>query len=150
MSGGPIAIVVTERVARRAQAVWPFLVDWERLDRWMHEASDFRVVGDRREGVGVEAEASVRIAGITTRDRIRVTRWEPPSVLEIAHLGWVRGSGYLELSPGDPGTIVYWREALIPPWGLVGRLGMRLATPLMRRTFRRDLRLLKELVESET
>jgi uncharacterized protein YndB with AHSA1/START domain len=150
MLRGPIVLAMTQHVARRPEAVWPYLVDWERLDRWMREASDFRVLTDRREGVGVEAEATVRIAGIATHDRVRVTRWEPPSVLEITHLGWVRGTGYLELSPGDPGTTVYWREELVPPWGWPGRAGMWLAAPLMRWAFRRDLRLLKELVEAET
>jgi hypothetical protein len=150
MPRDPIVFAMRQQVARRPEAVWPYLVDWERLDRWMREAGDFRVLGDRREGVGVEAEATVRIAGLTTRDRVRVIRWEPPAILEIAHLGWVGGTGYLELSPGDRGTIVYWREELIPPWRWLGWAGMWLAAPLMRRAFRRDLRLLKELVEAET
>jgi uncharacterized protein YndB with AHSA1/START domain len=137
-------------IARPPDAVWPHLVDWERLDRWMIEARDFRVIGGQRDGVGVVAEATVRIAGITSRDRIRVTRWEPPRVLEIAHLGWVRGTGYIESSPMDAGTRLLWREELHPPWGWLGRIGMGLFAPLMRRAFRRDLRLLKDLVESET
>jgi carbon monoxide dehydrogenase subunit G len=150
MLGDPIVFAMSVEIARRPEVVWPYLVDWERLGRWMIEARDFRVVGDRREGVGVVAEATVRIAGITTRDRIRVTRWEPPRVLEIAHLGWVKGTGYIESSPIDAGTSVSWREGLRPPWGWLGRSGMGLFVPLMRRAFRRDLRLLKELVESET
>lgn len=150
MAAKPITFVMSTTFPRRAEAVWPFLVDWERLDRWMKEARDFRVIGDQREGVGVEAETTVRIAGITTRDRIRVTRWEPPWVLELRHLGWVRGTGYMELSRAARGTDLYWREELRPPFGLVGRTGMRLAAPLMRRVFQRDLRLLRELVQTET
>lgn len=133
-----------------AADIWPYLVDWERLDRWMREASEFQVVGGLREGVGVEAEATVRIAGITTRDRIRVSRWEPPSILEIEHLGWVTGTGYLELSPLQPrGTRVFWREQLAPPWGALGRIGMRLFARKMRRTFQEDLLTLRALVEAE-
>lgn len=145
-----VSIVSTTQIRRRPLAVWPYLVDWERLDRWMQEARDFRVMGAQREGVGTEAEATVRIAGITTRDRIRVSRWEPPYVLELEHLGWVTGRGYMELTPGEAGTDVFWREELDPPWGILGRIGMRLMRPVMRRTFRRDLRLLKDLVEEET
>jgi hypothetical protein len=113
----------------------------------MLEASGIRVVSPHREGLGVEAEATVRIAGITTRDRIRVTRWEPPWILELAHLGWVKGSGYMELTPTEAGTELFWREQLIPPWGLLGRLGLWLVSPAMRRAFRRDLRALKEVIE---
>jgi|SRR5919108_6119131 uncharacterized protein YndB with AHSA1/START domain len=149
MDDDAIVFAMAERITRPPEAVWPYLVDWERLDRWMAEAHAFRVLSDRREGVGVEAEATIRIAGITTRDRVRVTTWEPPHVLEIAHLGWVTGTGYMELSPAGDGSRLFWREELHPPWGFAGRTGMLLASPLMRRAFRRDLRLLKDLVESE-
>jgi uncharacterized protein YndB with AHSA1/START domain len=144
-----VYITAEIEIDRPADAIWPYLVDWERLERWMQEARDIRVVGDRREGVGVEASATVRIAGLRTTDRIRVTRWEPPHILEMAHLGWVKGAGYMELSPMDRGTHLFWREELIPPWGVIGGIGLRIVTPLMRRTFARDLRLLRELVESE-
>lgn len=142
-----VSIVTTVSIDRAPEIVWPFLVDWERLGDWMQEASDIRVTGARREGVGVEAEATIRIAGITTRDPIRVTRWEPPWVLEIAHLGWVKGTGYMELVPTERGTDLFWREEYHPPWGFVGRAGMRVLRVVMRRVFERDLRALKELVE---
>jgi uncharacterized protein YndB with AHSA1/START domain len=137
-------------IPRPPNVVWPFLVDWERLDRWMKEARDFRVTGRQREGVGVEAEATVRIAGITTRDRIRVIRWRPPKVLELAHLGWVKGTGSMQLSPTDEGTRLRWREELTPPWGPLGWVGMWTVGPVIRRTFRRDLELLRTLVTRET
>jgi uncharacterized protein YndB with AHSA1/START domain len=145
-----ISIISAIDIFRPPQAVWPYLVDWEHLDRWMKEARDFKVIGEQREGVGVEAEAAIRIAGITTRDRVRVTRWEPPAVLEITHLGWVKGTGYMELSPTDEGCTVFWREELYPPWGPIGRLGLRLVTPTMHHVFQRDLGLLKKLAESES
>lgn len=138
-------------IKRTPQDVWPYLVDWERLDRWMPEGRDFRLVGEQREGVGVEAEATITVAGIRTHDRIRVIGWNPPWSLEIAHVGWVKGTGYMELSPREDGreTHIFWREELIPPLGRLGRIGLQTLSPLLKRTFRRDLRLLKELAESE-
>jgi uncharacterized protein YndB with AHSA1/START domain len=135
-------------IRRPAETVWPYLVDWERLDRWMREIRDVRVTTPFREGVGVEAQATVRIAGFTTQDRIRVTRWEPPRILEITHLGWVKGTGYMELSPAGSGCALLWREQLIPPWGPLGRVGMRLLRPVMRRVFASDLEELRRLVET--
>jgi uncharacterized protein YndB with AHSA1/START domain len=143
-----IDIVTSTEIRRPAETVWPYLVDWEHLDRWMREAREFRVTSGTREGVGVEADATIRIAGITTHDRIRVTRWDPPWILEIAHLGWVKGTGYMELSPTEQGCGLFWREQLVPPWGLPGRLGMRTMRPVMRRIFQRDLEELRKLVES--
>jgi carbon monoxide dehydrogenase subunit G len=144
-----IDIISTIDIHRPAEDVWPFLVDWEHLDRWMKEASGFEVIGDQREGVGVEAVATIRIAGLRTRDRVRVSKWEPPVSLEIQHLGWVKGAGYMELAPAEDGCHVFWREELHPPWGAFGRLGLRAFVPIMRDVFQRDLVLLKGLAERE-
>jgi uncharacterized protein YndB with AHSA1/START domain len=144
-----VSITVEIDIDRPPEAIWPHLVDWENLPRWMQEAHDVRVVGGLREGVGVEARAKIRIAGISSRDHIRVTRWEPPVSLEMAHLGWVKGTGYMELSPLARGTHVFWREELVPPWGILGAIGLRLLVPIMRRIFARDLRLLREVAESD-
>lgn len=131
--------------------VWELLVDWENQHLWMLEASDFRVLGERREGVGVEAEATIRIAGIRTRDRVRVSAWEPGRHLAIDHVGWVSGRGDLWLSPsGDRTTHLRWREELRGPWGLAGRIGLRLFRPLLVGTFRRDLDALTELVRARS
>ena len=129
--------------------IWELITDWEHQDDWMLEASDFVVVSDVREGVGVEAEATIRIGGISTRDRVRVAEWDPPRRLVIEHLGWVSGRGIIELTPvaGDR-TYVTWREELGPPLGLAGALGMTAFKPLMARVFRRDLRILAGLARA--
>lgn len=145
-----VTLTMSIHITRTPDVVWPYLVDWERLNRWMLEARDFRLTGAQREGVGVEAEATVRIAGITTHDPIRITRWEPPRILEMHHLGWVKGTGYMELSAENGGTKLFWREALVPPWGWVGAIGISVVAPIMRRIFQRDLRVLRELIEAET
>lgn len=147
-SARSVAIATGIEIAARPEAVWRLLVDWERLDRWMLEARDFRLVGEQRAGEGVEAEATVTIAGVTTRDRIRVTRWDPPRLLEIAHLGWVTGKGTIELEPHGSGTRLRWEERFVPPWGVLGRIGMLALRSVMRRVFARDLRVLKRLAET--
>lgn len=130
-----------------AGAIWRLLTDWENLDKWMTEASGFRVTTPFREGVGVEAIARIKIGPLSTLDSIRVSRWEPPNVLEIRHLGWVKGTGLLKVSRAEGKSRLFWRESYIPPWGLIGALGMRLYSPFMRRLFKRDLGLLKQLAE---
>ena len=146
---GALHITSTIDIRRPAETVWPWLVGWEDLPRWMREMRGVRVLGERREGVGVEAVATIRMGGITTVDPIVVTRWEPPALLEIEHRGWVKGVGTMELSPTEDGTRVFWRESLVPPWGILGRLGLRLFRPLLARTFARDLDRLRDLVEGD-
>ncbi len=129
--------------------VWDLITDWEHQDDWMLEASDFVVTTEQREGVGVEAEATITIGGIKTRDRVRVVGWEPPKRLAIEHLGWVTGVGEIHLTPlGTDRTHLFWREDLSPPLGMLGALGMIGFKPLMRRIFERDLRVLSGLVRA--
>jgi carbon monoxide dehydrogenase subunit G len=130
------------------EVVWALITDWEHQDDWMLEASGFEVTSPHREGVGVEARATVRIAGIRTRDSVRVSMWEPPRMLVIDHLGWVKGSGEIQMAPIREGTRMRWRETLFAPKALgpLGRFGFRIAAQLMRRLFRRDLRVLQSLV----
>lgn len=144
-------IEVADTMPGPPEVVWGLITDWEHQDDWMLEASAFEVMGDQREGVGVEARATVRIAGIRTRDRVRVSMWEPPRILVIDHLGWVKGAGEIQLQPIREGTRMRWRETLFPPkrLGPVGRLGLAAVAPLMRRAFRRDLRVLRSLVRTD-
>jgi carbon monoxide dehydrogenase subunit G len=144
----PVVIEVLDTLPGPPEVVWGLLTDWEHQGDWMLEASGFEVIGEQREGVGVEARATVKIGGLRTRDRIRVSMWEPPRILVIDHLGWVKGAGEIQLAPVREGTRMRWRETLFAPrvMGAVGRVGLRLFAPRMKRIFQRDLRVLRSLV----
>lgn len=147
--GWPVAIELSEVLPGPPELAWALLTDWEHQDDWMLEASDFVVTSPQREGVGVEAEATISIGGMRTRDAVRVVGWEPPRRLVIEHLGWVKGRGEIQLTRLEDGeTYVWWREELHPPLSLPGALGMTAFKPLMRQTFARDLRVLKGLVRA--
>ena len=149
MSQGGLEFQMSARITVPALVVWRYLVDWEGLGRWMSELSALRITSAQREGVGVEGEATVQIGGITTTDRIRVTSWDPPRELTIVHLGWVSGSGLMRCEEMPFGTAFFWTETLQPPLGLLGLVGMRTLSPLIKRTFVKDVARLKALVESE-
>ena len=150
LSGWPIELEMRALLPGPPEIVWELITDWEHQDDWMLEATDFAVVSSHREGLGVEAEATVSIGGIKTRDRVRITRWEPGQVLGIEHLGWVSGHADMTLVPSNGSTRFVWREHFKPPLGVVGAMGMTLAKPLMHRIFMRDLRILVSLVRART
>ena len=149
--GWPVVIEVSETLPGPREVVWDLITDWENLSDWMLEASDFVVTSEHREGIGVEAEATIKIGGISTRDRVKVSGWEPPKRLAIDHLGWVAGRGEMHLTPlSDDRTHLFWREELIPPQSLgsLGAIGLTGFKPLMRRIFERDLKILKGLTRA--
>jgi uncharacterized protein YndB with AHSA1/START domain len=145
-----VRIEVADLMPGSRETVWDLITDWEHQDDWMLEASDFLVTSEHREGVGVEALATVRIGGIRTRDRVRVSVWEPPERLVIEHVGWVRGRGDIRLTAAGLDTRIVWLETLQAPLGIVGHVGLWLFAPLMRRIFRRDLRVLRGLVRARS
>ena len=151
--GWRVVLEMSETLPGPRDVVWELITDWEHLDDWMLEASDFVVTSQQREGVGVEAEATISIGGITTRDKVRVSGWEPPERLRIEHLGWVAGVGEMHLTAlsGDR-THLFWREELVPParLGALGSIGITAFRPLMRRIFERDLRILQGLTRART
>ena len=147
--GWPVAVELAATMPGPPAVVWELITDWEHQDDWMLEASDFVVLSEHREGIGVEAEATVKIGGISTRDKVVVTGWEPGRRLAIAHEGWVSGRGEFHLTPlGKDRTHVFWREELEPPLGALGAVGLMGFKPLMKRIFARDLRVLAGLVRA--
>ena len=147
--GWPVSIEMAATMPGPPEVVWALITDWEHQDDWMLEASDFVVTSGHREGTGVEAEATVKIAGISTRDRVRVIGWEPNRRLAIEHSGWVSGRGEFFLTPlGKGRTHVFWREELEPPLGALGAVALMGFKPLMKRIFTRDLRVLAGLVRA--
>ena len=147
--GWPVVIEVSQTLPGPPPLVWRLITDWENLGDWQLEAREFTVISAHREGVGVEAEATITIGGITTRDKVRVVGWEPPRRLEIEHKGWVSGAGEMHLTPlGKDRTHLFWREELYPPIGMLGALGMTAFKPLMKRIFLRDLKVLTTLTRS--
>ena len=147
--GWPVAIELAATMPGPPNVVWELITDWENQGDWMLEATDFVVISDHREGIGVEAEATVKIAGITTRDKVRVVGWEPNRRLSIEHEGWVSGRGDFYLTPlGKDRTHIFWREELNPPLGALGAVGLVGFKPLMKKVFARDLRVLAGLVRA--
>jgi carbon monoxide dehydrogenase subunit G len=130
--------------------VWDVLTRWEEQPRWMLDAKEVHVTSPHREGVGVELRCPTNLLGLTVQDTMRVTRWEPPNVLEVVHTGRIiTGTGAFELSvAADGGTRIGWWEEVDPPLGALGELGANLfVAPIVRRIFRRSLRNLARTAE---
>ena len=130
------------------ERVWEELADIEGQARWMQEMKAIRILTPGPVGVGMVAEADVRIFGITVTDPVTITEFEPPHRYAISHEGTFKGRGVITLESGADGTttIVNWEELLIPP--VLAHLGALAMAPALGAIFQADLVHFKELVEA--
>src|SRR6186997_2062461 len=100
----------------------------------MLDADRVRVVGDRREGVGVRLAVRTRILGLPAfTEPMEVVGWEPPNRLEIRHGSIVVGRGTWLLEPEPGGTRFVWIEDVRLGVPVVGELAARPYAPILRR-----------------
>lgn len=129
------------------ERVWAVLADWEGQAGWMPDVVWMRLLGPERE-LGARLAVRTRVLGVpATTDLLRVTRWEPPRRLGVAHVGFVRGRGEWRLDPVAAGTRFTWAEELKLPLGMLGELAIRVYGPVQREMLRRSTRNLRRIVE---
>ncbi len=111
--------------------VFAAATDWDRQGEWML-GTTVRVRHGDGHSVGSELEAVTGIAGIGVADRMQITVWDAPSRCEMQHLGrMVRGIGIFVVRPrGRDAATFEWIEQLELPWGVLGRMGWPLVSPL--------------------
>ncbi|WP_285753197.1 SRPBCC family protein [Lentzea sp. NBRC 105346] len=84
------------------------MTDWPRQSKWMLGTRVSVVSGDGR---SVGSEILAVTYGVP--DRMRITRWESPSVVEVRHLGrFVRGTGVFAVR----GSSFVWTERISVPF----------------------------------
>jgi uncharacterized protein YndB with AHSA1/START domain len=149
MKISPMRISVATTIDAPAEQVWAAIEPIERHVDWMADAERITFTGERTRGVGTSFDCLTRVGPARIVDRMTVTEWEPPAVMGIAHQGVVSGRGRFLLVPvaGDR-TRFTWREELHFPWWMGGAVGAAAAAPVLRSIWRRNLRRLKDLVET--
>jgi hypothetical protein len=134
--------------ARRAQ-VWHAVRDIASHVDWMDDAVAIRFTSRRRQGVGTTFECATRIGPFRVNDRMEVTEWRDGRAIGIRHVGVVTGTGRFTLARRRHGrTRFTWEERLEFPAWMGGRLGSIAGAVVLRRVWKRNLRNLKQRVES--
>jgi uncharacterized protein YndB with AHSA1/START domain len=126
------------------ERVWAALTDWTAQGRWILGTDVRPVVGPAR-GVGgrLVAVTGPRLRGrrVGVVDTMEITRWEPPTRVDVLHTGRViRGPGTFEITPREGGCTFVWSERIDLPLGALGRLGWPVAQPVVRAGYRASLR----------
>lgn len=145
-----VEVVTRVTVARPRPQVWEVLADVQRQPEWMRDALSIEMLTDGPMDVGSRMKVPTQIGPFRTTDIMEVTAYAPPERWTVVHRGMVTGEGTFTLAETDEGaaTDVEWRERLAAPLGALGRLGMTLVRPLLRRTFQEDLDRFQALCEA--
>jgi uncharacterized protein YndB with AHSA1/START domain len=131
------------------ERVWQVVESIEHHTDWMADAQRITFVSARRRGVGTEFDCLTRVGPFRTTDRMTVTEWEPGRSMGIEHRGVVTGRGRFTLKRRRHGrTRFSWSERLRFPWWMGGPVGERLAKPLLRAIWRRNLTRLRRIAEN--
>ena len=132
-----------------AERAWEVVCDWERQSGWI-PATTVRVTQGTGRSVGDRVVARTALGRLGFDDPMEITRWDPPRVCEVRHLGRVvRGTGVFAVEPTGPGRSRFvWSEQMDLPLGRVGALGFRVVRPLAVGSLRAALRRLGRQVSS--
>ena len=135
-----MAVHVEARVAIAAppEVVFEAVSEWEAQSQWVPLTTVTVEPGGRR--VGERLTAVTKLAGVGFSDPMEVTRWEPPRLVEVRHLGRVvRGTGTFTVEPAAGGSSFTWAEDLDLPLGALGRFGFALVRPAFELMLRRSV-----------
>jgi uncharacterized membrane protein len=116
---------------------------------WMQDAVAIRMKGRRRWGKGTRFECDTRFGPLAVTDEMEITEWKPRRSMGVRHMGTVTGEGRFTLRRRSGGrTRFTWTESLRFPLWLGGPVGAAAGAPVMRLVWRRNLRNLRDIVES--
>ena len=144
---GRVRVAARVAVAAPPPAVFGAVTDWDGQSGWMVLTRVAAAGGPA--GVGERLLAVTGVGPLGFRDPMQVTRLEPPSRVEVRHLGRVvRGSGTFLVDPAPGGAWLTWVEDLELPLGALGRAGFALVRPVVGGLLRRSLRRLARQLET--
>ena len=123
--------------------VWAHVRDIESHVQWMADAERIELTSP------TTFDCLTVVGPFRLRDRMEIVEWSEGEAIGIRHVGLVRGEGRFTLQEAGPGrTWFTWDERLRFPWWMGGPVGGVGGRFVMRRIWKKNLRTLKDLVES--
>ena len=142
-------ITVSVELSAPVEVAWQRFSDLSSHSQWMSDAVSILFNTAQRRGVGVEMTVPTRVGPIRVTDIMEVVEWVEMESIGVRHTGRIRGRGRFELSDQPGGSRLVLTEHLKFPWYLGGAITGLFARPILRRTFRANLRRFKRWMESE-
>ena len=129
--------------------VWEEVRHIDRHVDWMADAVAIDFTSRRRSGVGTTFDCKTKVGPIRLTDKMEITDWSDGKLMGVRHIGLVTGTGRFTVTKARGGrTRFTWDERLVFPWWMGGPVGGVVGGRVMRQIWKRNLRVLKALVES--
>lgn len=129
--------------------VWDAVEDVGSHTEWMQDAVAIRFTSPHRSGVGTTFECDTAVGPFRLTDLMEITEWKPRKAMGVRHVGLVTGEGVFTIAKVRRGRSRFtWSERLVFPWWMGGTVGGVIGARIMRRIWRKNLRRLREIVES--
>jgi uncharacterized protein YndB with AHSA1/START domain len=132
------------------KVVWAAIDDVTTHTTWMADAVVIRITSDKTSGVGTTFDCDTQFGPFRLLDRMEITRWSPGKAMGVRHVGLVRGEGEFTLRKRRGATRFTWDERLFFPWWMGGRIGGIVGRRIIRRVWKKNLRRLRDRIESGT
>jgi len=131
------------------ERVWEEVRHIDRHVDWMADAESITFRSQQTSGAGTTFDCVTKVGPVKLVDKMAITQWREGEEMGVRHDGLVTGIGRFTLARiRRDRTRFTWDEDLVFPWWMAGRVGGVLGGVIMRRIWKRNLRVLKALVES--
>ena len=117
---------------------------------WMHDAVAIRFTSESISGVGTTFDCDTKVGPFRLTDKMEITEWEDGTTIGVRHVGMVTGTGAFTILPiGEDRAGFQWKESLRFPWWMGGPIGAVVGGQVLKLIWKRNLKELKTIVESE-
>jgi hypothetical protein len=131
--------------------VWSEISKIERHVLWMGDAERIDFISDSRTGKATEFNCITKVGPIRVTDRMKVTGWEEPNQITVAHKGLFKGEGTLSLKHLSPEFCeITWSEHITFPPLFLGPIGAQVAKPILEKIWGNNLKQLEALLETSS
>ena len=130
--------------------VWDYIADIESHVAWMDDAESVVSTSELKNAVDAFYVCDTKVGPLKVKDKMRVTKYDPPTNMEIEHIGAVSGRGIFRLEELNEGSTKFiWEENLVFPWYMGANIGKIGGMKLLHRIWRNNLKTLKHEIENK-
>jgi carbon monoxide dehydrogenase subunit G len=137
----------TVTVERPPQEVFDWIADYRNVPRVLDGVQRWQPVGGKRTGVGATYDVRLGVLGIGLGTRIKLTRWEPPRLIEFASSG-AGFEGSWRLRPRGDATDVTLTLGFDVPGGALGGFLAGRVEGVLRARVLKALERMKDAIEA--